>query len=112
MLEREVGTEPTNVVLLTYGRESLPATKEQEIVCLFDLAKRMAEEVGVGVHRYCLRKYEECFRGTAAVKWMLKAGLAGSEKEALTLGNKMLISGLIYHVMIEHPFENEKLFYR
>ena len=104
-------------------REPSPLITDQELKCcqevqvqfanLVALATRMSAEIGLADHRYpVFRVYEKCFIGNRAVDWMLRKRLASSEKAALVLGNLMLQSGLIYHVMLQHPFENEKLYYR
>eukprot|EP00240_Pyramimonas_obovata_P012109 CAMPEP_0118951970 /NCGR_PEP_ID=MMETSP1169-20130426/54003_1 /TAXON_ID=36882 /ORGANISM="Pyramimonas obovata, Strain CCMP722" /LENGTH=142 /DNA_ID=CAMNT_0006899125 /DNA_START=555 /DNA_END=979 /DNA_ORIENTATION=- len=78
---------------------------------LFSVASRMAKAV-VGDHVHVLRMYTNVFIGEKAVQWMLQEHVAESEKAALALGNKMLRAGYIYHVFNQHPFENQKLFYR
>eukprot|EP00976_Prorocentrum_cordatum_P024309 494775-Prorocentrum_minimum.AAC.3 len=79
---------------------------------LVALAVRLSENVKVEDRTYFLRKYERCFVGTDAVEWMLKTQVVESVQEAVAVGNQMLRSGLVHHVLNEHPFENRKLFYR
>eukprot|EP00959_Pyramimonas_sp_CCMP1952_P198112 4144045-Pyramimonas_sp.AAC.1 len=79
---------------------------------LEQLAARMAEAIDVSDRQYHFVKYEGCFVGSDAVRWMKNSGLVDSEEAALALGNKMIRLGLVHHVLNEHVFENKYLFYR
>uniref|UniRef100_A0A7S0N715 DEP domain-containing protein n=1 Tax=Pyramimonas obovata TaxID=1411642 RepID=A0A7S0N715_9CHLO len=79
---------------------------------LVERAQRMAAGVAAGDHAYRFKTYEECFVGSDAVAWLVRAGEAASEEAAIALGNRMLKAGLMYHVLDEHNFENAHLFYR
>ncbi len=58
------------------------------------------------------RHYEKCFVGAEAVVSMLDNGLAATAEEAVEIGNLLLDAGYIRHVLGEHRFEDEYLFYR
>eukprot|EP00937_MAST-01D_sp_MAST-1D-sp2_P000302 g302.t1 len=79
---------------------------------LKDMAAAMREAVAVEDRQYRMKTYKKCFLGTSAVSWMLRSSHAKSEAEALALGNKMLQTGLLWHVTGDHDFKNQKLFYR
>ena len=55
-------------------------------------------------------KYQRCFIGSEAVEWMQSQGR--TVNEALSMGQQLVDLSLIHHVLDEHPFKNEKLFYR
>lgn len=59
-----------------------------------------------------LRTYKRCFVGTDAVRWLVRTGAAADEAAALELGNRMLQLGLLHHVLYEHEFRNQHLYYR
>ena len=55
---------------------------------------------------YHFKTYRQCFVGTTAVQWLLRAGHADDAAEAVQMGNDMLHLGLLHHVKHEHAFEN------
>ena len=56
------------------------------------------------------RLYPRCFVGSEAVDWMQAQG--HTMNEALSMGQQLVDMSLMHHVLDEHPFKNEKLFYR
>jgi len=72
----------------------------------------MSEAIEVEDRKYRLTTYEKCFIGTEAVQWLLETKAVDSIAEAVAVGNQMLRSGLLHHVLNEHPFKNSFLFYR
>jgi mercury(II) reductase len=58
------------------------------------------------------RTYERCFVGSEAVAAMVAGGIAGDATDAVRIGNVLLGAGIFRHVLGEHPFRNEALFYR
>lgn len=54
--------------------------------------------------------YQRCFVGSEAVEWMQSQGR--TVNEALTMGQQLIDLSLMHHVLDEHPFKNEKMFYR
>jgi len=64
------------------------------------LAQKMREGVEVKDQTYFFSTYEQCFVGEQAVAWLLSFRSSGATtvEEALSLGDKMLAEGLIYHV--------------
>ena len=55
-------------------------------------------------------RYSKCFVGSEAVAWMQAQG--HTVNEAISMGQRLLDLSLAHHVLDEHPFKNEKLFYR
>lgn len=68
--------------------------------------------VEVGEHTYHLKKYEDCFVGKDAVTQLVKSGLVKSRSDAVHQLNALTETGLIHHVVREHNFKDENLFYR
>ena len=54
--------------------------------------------------------YGKCFVGSEAIDWMQAQGY--TLNEALSMGQRLLELSLAHHVLDEHSFKNEKLFYR
>jgi hypothetical protein len=59
---------------------------------------------------YLGNSYSKCFVGSEAVTWMQDQGY--TVNEALSIGQRLIDLSLAHHVVDEHPFKNEKLFYR
>ena len=55
-------------------------------------------------------KYGKCFVGSEAVDWIQAQG--HTVNEALSMGQRLFDLSLAHHVVDEHPFKNEKLYYR
>ena len=77
------------------------------------LVAAMRDEHGVSItdRRYGLKTYSKVFLGSEAVSWLIqheKATLA----EAIAIGQLMIEQNIIHHVLDEHDFKNEPLFYR
>ena len=58
------------------------------------------------------RTYPKCFVGSEAVAQLVKEGIALDAENAVHIGNMLLDAGVFHHVLDEHAFKNEKLFYR
>lgn len=80
---------------------------------LKELVTRMRDIGGVriGDRQYNLTTYHNCFVGTEAVLWFIQT-LNVSIDEAIRLGQRLIDEKWIHHVVDEHDFENEYLFYR
>lgn len=55
-------------------------------------------------------KYRKCFVGSEAVEWIQAQG--STLNEAMSMGQRLFDLSLAHHVLDEHPFKNDKLFYR
>ena len=58
------------------------------------------------------KTYAKCFVGQEAVKELIGQGIASGEEDAVRIGNMLVQGGIFHHVLDEHPFKNEYLFYR
>ncbi|MGF1457421.1 MAG: mechanosensitive ion channel domain-containing protein [Leptolyngbyaceae cyanobacterium] len=61
--------------------------------------------------RFGLQVYTRCFVGSDAVRWFMQRQLA-SREEAIRLGQILVERGIIHHVIDEHTFKDDHLFYR
>lgn len=59
---------------------------------------------------YMGTKYTKTFVGSEAVEWIQAQG--HTLNEALSMGQRLVDLSIIHHVADEHPFKNEKLYYR
>jgi hypothetical protein len=78
------------------------------------LSERLRSQVDIRDRRYGFppRVYEKCFLGTDAVRALIGENMAADATDAVRLGNMLLDAGVFHHVLKEHPFKNEGLFYR
>ncbi len=84
-----------------------------EQIELQDLATKMRNIHGVGIkdRRYLLKIYTKCFVGSEAVTWM-RSNFNLSTEQAIELGQRLIDESIIHHVLNQHQFANEFLFYR
>ncbi|MGF1492609.1 MAG: mechanosensitive ion channel domain-containing protein [Microcoleaceae cyanobacterium] len=61
--------------------------------------------------RFGLKRFRNVFLGSEAVDWLMIYEQA-TRMEALMMGQIMLKEGIIHHVLDEHEFKDEPLFYR
>lgn len=73
---------------------------------------QMHDQTQVRDRRYHLRKYKKCFIGRDAVDWLLKMYHVQSRDEAVRAMQILLQNGFIHHVVDEHDFKDQTLFYR
>ena len=67
--------------------------------------------VEVKDRKYRFKKYRQCFVGSEAVDFLVDNGYVASRFEAVELGEKMRAAGLFSHVVDDHGFKDDKLFY-
>eukprot|EP00172_Hildenbrandia_rubra_P002176 Plantae.Rhodophyta-Hildenbrandia_rubra.ctg2864.p1 GENE.Plantae.Rhodophyta-Hildenbrandia_rubra.ctg2864~~Plantae.Rhodophyta-Hildenbrandia_rubra.ctg2864.p1 ORF type:complete len:680 (-),score=129.13 Plantae.Rhodophyta-Hildenbrandia_rubra.ctg2864:2099-4138(-) len=79
---------------------------------LEDLVQRFKSGVEVRDRKYRLSTYKKCFVGTDAVQWLLNNNCASTVADAVHLGQIMNDQGVFEHVLREHPFKNEMLYYK
>ncbi len=58
------------------------------------------------------KTYPKCFVGSEAVAQLVEEGIACDAEDAVRIGNMLLDAGVFHHVLDEHAFKDEKLFYR
>ncbi len=63
-------------------------------------------------HGFPPKRYPKCFVGREAVQRIIEAGIAEDAQDAVRIGNLLLEAGVFRHVLNEHAFKNEDLFYR
>lgn len=82
-------------------------------ISIRQLALEMRSERGVEIRtrRHKLKLFQRCFLGTEAVDWIV-AKTKVSREDAINLGQKMIDKGIFHHVLDEHQFKDEELFYR
>ncbi|XP_013060802.2 DEP domain-containing mTOR-interacting protein-like isoform X1 [Biomphalaria glabrata] len=62
--------------------------------------------------RYHLRKFKNCFVARDAIDWLLKMYHVQSRVEAVRAMQILLQNGMIHHVVDDHEFKDQNLFYR
>ncbi|MEL6928446.1 MAG: hypothetical protein AAFO95_07420 [Cyanobacteria bacterium J06600_6] len=92
--------------------KSSSKTANQKI-SIRQLAVEMHSGSGVEIktRRHKLKLYQRTFLGNEAVDWIVRK-VKVSREDALALGQKMLDKGIFQHVLDEHKFKDEPLFYR
>ncbi|GAB6908336.1 mercuric reductase [Desulfosarcina cetonica] len=96
-------TENQDEVNASFDGQSLESLT-QRIKALFDVKDR--------TYGFRPRTYPKCFVGSEAVAQLIKKGIALDVEDAMHIGNMLLDAGVFHHVLDEHAFKNEKLFYR
>ncbi len=77
------------------------------------LVKAMREPGGVEIkdRHHHMNIFPRCFVGSEAVEWLMQTQNCTRE-EAIDMGQLLVDRGIIHHVVDEHPFRNEYMFYR
>ncbi|MGF1537134.1 MAG: mechanosensitive ion channel protein [Elainellaceae cyanobacterium] len=80
---------------------------------LEELIAQMRNVGGIKIkdRHFNLKLYPRCFVGSEAVTWLMQT-LQISQQDAVRLGQRLMDEGWIHHVIDEHPFECDYLFYR
>jgi hypothetical protein len=80
------------------------------------LGAQLRGAVSIQDRRSGLTKHRGCFVGSEAAawlqSWLRQAGYPDSERDAVTLGNQLMDTGLFEHVTKDHIFKNRDLYYR
>ncbi|MEM9487489.1 MAG: FAD-containing oxidoreductase [Myxococcota bacterium] len=96
-----MSTEPTS-----------PTSAQLDQADLDELAATWRTAVDIADRKYRLKTYAQCFIGSEACQAVVEAGIAGDYEQAVLIGNLLLDGGVFHHVVREHSFKNEYLFYR
>ncbi|NES73727.1 MAG: hypothetical protein F6K24_55335, partial [Okeania sp. SIO2D1] len=88
-----------------------PANKEEYDWEAIATAMRGANGVSIKDRKFQFKKFQNVFFGSDAVEWLMTHERATRE-EAILMGQLMLQQGIIHHVLDEHNFKDEPLFYR
>ncbi|MGB3533366.1 MAG: mechanosensitive ion channel domain-containing protein [Microcoleaceae cyanobacterium] len=78
-----------------------------------EIVTAMRGENGIEIkdRRFQFKVFPKVFLGSDAVNWLIKYEKATRE-EAIIIGKIMIQQGIIHHVLDEHDFKDESLFYR
>ena len=84
-----------------------------EDIDINELVSKMRNLGGITIkdRTHSLKKYPKSFVGSEVVTWFQEK-LELSLDEAIRLGQKLIDKKIIHHVVDQHQFENEFLFYR
>ena len=74
-------------------------------------AMRGSNGLEIQDRRYGFKIFHKTFLGSEAVEWLIKHERA-TRPEAIAIGQLMIEQGIIHHVLDEHEFKDEPLFYR
>jgi len=76
-----------------------------------EFAALLQHSLDIRDRSYHLQKFPQCFVGADAVDW-IAGHLRRSRAEAVALGQALDALGLLVHVAHDHPFLDDRLFYR
>ena len=93
--------------------ESKSSSGNLNRISVRQVAAQMRSPKGVSIktRRYKLKLYQRCFLGNEAVDWMVEH-LKISRSEAVQIGQKMIDKNLVHHIVDDHEFRDEPIFYR
>jgi glutaredoxin len=89
--------------LLCVGEECIPYS---------DLVESLRKELPIASHTYRLRTYKNCFLGTELVDHIMSKYAIPTRAEAVQIGQSLIDSRVLDHVVREHTLKDEGLFYR
>ena len=98
-----MNTEDHDELKASFNDQSLESLT-QKIKQLFDIQDR--------TYGFPSKTFPNCFVGKEAVNQLVNEGIARDVEDAVHIGNMLLDAGVFHHVLDEHAFKNEKLFYR
>lgn len=100
-------------VMLNAGEDKAPEAMVRRLTggSAQDLTAALLAGGNVADRRYHLKKYPECMVGKDAVGWLCKR-YGVSREDAVLLGEALLRSGHLHHVVKEQPFADAEFFYR
>lgn len=77
------------------------------------IATKMQGKNGVSIkdRRFQLKVFPNVFLGSEAVEWLM-VNEGATREEAILMGKLMVEQGIIHHVLQEHDFKDEALFYK
>jgi hypothetical protein len=79
---------------------------------LDEIAGQFKENVKLEDRTYRLKKYKQVFVGSEAVDYLVNSGAVTSREDAVELGKALQELHIFEHVLRDHPFKDEALFYR
>eukprot|EP00730_Choanoeca_flexa_P015622 TRINITY_DN7215_c1_g1_i1.p1 TRINITY_DN7215_c1_g1~~TRINITY_DN7215_c1_g1_i1.p1 ORF type:complete len:669 (+),score=187.63 TRINITY_DN7215_c1_g1_i1:53-2059(+) len=79
---------------------------------LGEIVAQLRANLEVKDRRYRMQSYKSCFVGKEAVDYMIRAKMVINRSDAIELGNALIEAGKWAHVLREHDFKDDYLFYR
>lgn len=79
---------------------------------LADMVDFLRSAVDVRDRKYRLTTYKQCFVASEVVDMLVTRKLATSRRDAINVGNQLLVAGHIEHVKKEHTFKDSFLFFK
>lgn len=76
------------------------------------IIQKMRQSKLIKDRTYHLKKYPKCFIGSEAVTFFLTTDFCNNIEDAISLGERLMKEDHIHHVLDEHTFKNENLYYR
>ena len=76
------------------------------------IALQFKENIKLEDRKFRLKTYKQVFVGSDAVDYLIQSGSAASRQDAVELGKALQEMGIFEHVLRDHGFEDEYLFYR
>lgn len=100
-------------VMLGAGEDKAPESLVKRLTggSAHELASALLAGGNVADRRYHLKKYPECMVGKDAVGWLSKRYNV-SREDAVQLGDALVRTGHLHHVVKEQPFADAEFFYR
>ena len=84
----------------------------ERIAFLNEIASELLRKLDVRDRTYRMKIYPACFVGSEAVDYMVEKQMATSRQDAVKIGRELLELGHFEHVLRDHDFKDEFLFYR
>ncbi|MGF1540285.1 MAG: hypothetical protein ACFCU5_07510 [Pleurocapsa sp.] len=93
--------------------KTVSSSQKADRISLKQLALQMRGDNGLKIkaRRHKLKLYHHCFLGNESVDWIVEQ-LKISRQDAIKLGQKMIDKKIFHHVLDEHQFKDEPIFYR
>ena len=79
---------------------------------LKEIAKQARQKVEVKDRTYHLKTYSDCFIAREMTQWLLDSGHAAYRLQAIELGQALVENLHICHVVRDHNFKDDYLFFR
>lgn len=93
-------------------RDALSGKRELTDEDILDIAENFRRGVEVKDRRYRFTVYRDTFVGSQAVSFLIKFFNIQKRGEARIIGQKLMDAGVFSHVMDDHNFEDDYLFYK
>ena len=99
-----------DVIYLNQGLQNAPFSNDSELRMLITHMKG-ADGLNIEDRWYYFKRYPQCFIGRDAVTWLSDTQNV-TRASAVNIGERLVRRGIIQHVVNEHNFKDDYLFYR